>query len=155
MILKHNHRQGEENTWADVLNQFREGIVSEEGKALLRERCTTEEFLDEEAMHIIYTRVDVKDHNNKMLNVLPSQLVSIKAGQALPKGAKSTIDPKSGTIGKTQFLDVLNIKIGARVVVIHNVNVIDDLVNGSYGKVIGIEQKEEAGRGSSNYSEVT
>ena len=143
MILKHNHRQGNESIWADVLNQFREGIVTEEGEALLKERCTTQDFLDEEAMHIIYTRVDVKDHNNKMLNIIPSRLISIKAGQALPKGGRSTVDPKSGTIGKTQFLDVLNIKIGARVVVIHNVNVIDNLVNGSYGRVIEIEEKDD------------
>ena len=141
MILKHNHRQGDEKEWADVLNEFRVGIVSEKGEAMLRERQTTEEFLVEDAMHIFYRNKNVKGHNDKMLNSLPSNLVSIVASQALPRGCYSMIDQDKGTIGSTQFLEVLNIKIGSRVTLIINVNIIDDLVNGSYGTVVGIEKK--------------
>ena len=94
-------------------------------------------------MHIIYRNIDVKNHNDKMLNSLPAPLVSIRAVQALPRGVKSTTDPERGTIGKTQFMENLRIKIGARVTVIFNVNVIDDLVNGSYGRVIGIKKTKE------------
>ena len=140
MILAHNHRQGEENEWADALNEFRVGIVSEKGKSLLEERQTSDALMDEDTMHIIYRNIDVKNHNDKMLNSLPAPLVSIRAVQALPRGVKSTTDPERGTIGKTQFMENLRIKIGARVTVIFNVNVIDDLVNGSYGKIIGIKK---------------
>ena len=141
MILQHNHRQGDEKEWADALNEFRVGIVSEKGDAMLRERQTTEQFLVEDAMHIFYRNKNVKGHNDRMLNSLPSNLVSIVAAQALPKGCYSSIDKDKGTIGSTQFLEVLNIKIGARVALIFNVNIIDDLVNGSYGTVVGIERK--------------
>jgi hypothetical protein len=44
MILRHNHRQGEEKEWAEALNEFRIGVVSEKGEALLKERQTTQEF---------------------------------------------------------------------------------------------------------------
>ena len=143
MILAHNHRQGEENEWADALNEFRVGIVSERGKSLLEERQTSDALMDEDTMHIIYRNIDVKNHNDKMLNSLPAPLVTIRAVQALPRGVKSTTDPERGTIGKTQFMENLRIKIGARVTVIFNVNVIDDLVNGSYGRVIGIKKTKE------------
>ena len=36
--LCHNHRQGEGNTWASILNEIREGIVSEETVRLLERR---------------------------------------------------------------------------------------------------------------------
>ena len=138
-ILKYNHRQGEAGAWTQALNEFRVGNVTEEGEAMLRERQTTEPFLDAEAMHIFYENADVKKHNDRMLNSLPSQLVSITAAQKLKKGCRSIINSKKGTIGETQFLETLNIKIGARVNLIYNVNVIDGLVNGAYGKVVGIE----------------
>ena len=141
MILTHNHRQGEEKEWADALNVFLVGLVTEKGEALLRERQTTDKFLDKDAMHIFYHNIDVKNHNDKMLNTIDSQLVSIKASIALPKGCYSTTDKKKGTIGSTQFQEVLSIKIGTRVGLIYNVNIIDDLVNGSYGTVVGIERK--------------
>lgn len=140
MILQHNHRQGDEKIWADVLNQFREGIVSEEGEALLRERHTSEALLEENTMHIYYMNKDVKNLNDKMLNSVPSQLESHEATNILPPGYKVYVDPNKGTIGNTQFLQVLNIKVGARVTLTYNVNVVDDLVNGSYGTVVGIEK---------------
>ena len=53
----------------------------------------------------------VKVRNDKMLNSIKSPLVSIKASIALPKGCYSAVDEKRGTIGSTQFQDVLNIKL--------------------------------------------
>ena len=139
MILKHNHRQGDEKEWAEALNEFRIGVVSEKGKALLKERQTTQEFLEEDTMHIFYLNRDVKDLNEKMLNSIQSKLYTIEAVQVYPQGCKPKTDPKKGTIGTTQFLEKLQIKVGARVTMIHNVNTIDDLCNGTYGEVIAIE----------------
>ena len=141
MILKHNHRQGDEKEWAEALNEFRIGVVSEKGEALLKERQTTQEFLQEDAMHIFYRNRDVKDLNDKMLNSIQSKLYTIIAGQRYPEGCKPTTNPERGEIGATRFLEKLQIKVGARVTIIHNVNTIDDLCNGTYGEVIGIEAK--------------
>ena len=67
MILQHNHRQGDEKVWANVLNQFREGIVTEEGGALLRGRQTSEALLEENVMHIFYMNKEVKNLNDRIM----------------------------------------------------------------------------------------
>ena len=52
-----------------------------------------------------------------------------------PKGYKPPIT-KHGTIGKTQFRDELFIKIGARVMLTHNISISDSLVNGQIGIIV-------------------
>ena len=49
-------------------------------------------------------------------------------------------DRKKGTIGNTEFPETLTIAIGARCMIIYNIDVIDDLCNGQCGTVIGIEK---------------
>ena len=138
IILKHNHRQGEGNAWANLLNRFREGICTDEDEACIKSRKTNKKFLDDDCMHVFYLN-DVNKHNEAMLNKLFSPILTIKARQKTPKGFKPTIHKKKGTIAQTSFMETINIKIGARCMLIHNVNVIDYLVNGSTGKVVGFE----------------
>ena len=140
MILKHNHRQYKAGRqWADTLNRLREGIVKPEDDALLRSRLTDEEFLDDDALHVFYLNKDVTEHNTKMLNKLPNDLISVKAIQALPKGRKSKIDKGKKTIEDTEFLETFEFKIGARVTIVKNIDLIDDLFNGAGGTVVGVE----------------
>ena len=140
MILKHNHRQSKAGRqWADTLNRLREGIVKPEDDALLRSRLTDEEFLDDDALHVFYLNKDVTEHNTKMLNKLPNDLISVKAIQALPKGRKSKIDKGKKTIEDTEFLETFEFKIGARVTIVKNIDLIDDLFNGAGGTVVGVE----------------
>ena len=46
---------------------------------------------------------------------------------------------KNGKIEDTNFLKQLNIKVGARVVLISNIDVSDSLVNGSTGTIVGMK----------------
>ena len=78
-------------------------------------------------------------HNTKMINTLEKPLIEICAKE--PKGIKGKL--KYGCIADTSFERDLNIKIGARVMLIFNISVVDGLVNGSLGHVVGIEKKGE------------
>ena len=49
-ILKHNHRQGEGCTWANILNKFRMGTVDKEDLELLQGRESDDPHLDFDAM---------------------------------------------------------------------------------------------------------
>ena len=146
MILKHNHRQGKDKAWAESLNRLREGIVWEEDKKVLESRVISEKdqlLIDKDAMHIFYYNDDVNDHNEKMLKLLPGNMIEIKAEQKLPPGCKSKVCKKKGTIDSTQFVDKLKLKIGARVKLTINVSTVDELVNGALGTVIAFETNKK------------
>ena len=144
MILKHNHRQGESKVWADALNEIRVGIATQSTEAMLRTRLTKEEHLDEKALHLFYFNKDVTDHNGKMLKKLPGELISVKAVISMPRGTKKPdLDSGKKTIANTEFKDVFEFKIGARVMMIHNKDLTDDLFNGAGGTIVGIEYSDK------------
>ena len=58
--------------------------------------------------------------------------------QAQQRKFKVKIDDKDGTVGGTAFLDTLTLKIGARTMIIHNVDVVDGITNGQLGVVIAL-----------------
>ena len=43
------------------------------------------------------------------------------------------VEKKDGTIGQTAFQDVIRVKIGARAIIVHNVDVVDGITNGQLG----------------------
>ena len=47
-----------------------------------------------------------------------------------------------GRIGETQFVDKLYLKVGARIMLIFNIDVADLLCNGATGTVLGIEEDQ-------------
>ena len=141
MILKHNHRQGEDRVWADRLNRFREGICWKEDEEALQDMVIDNPIMEEDAMNVMYYNTAVNSHNDKMLNSLKGNLLEVKATQQLPKGCKSVVDKKKGTIGQTLFRETLKFKIGAKCQLVFNVDLIDGLFNGAGGKIIGVERK--------------
>ena len=141
MILKENHRQGKSKEWADTLNRIRVGNVTPTDEALLRTRLTDEPFLDDNALHLFRFNKDVTEHNEKMLKKLLTDLISVKASISLPKGRKIKIDKGKKTIEKSEFMETFEFKIGARVTMIKNIDLMDDLYNGAGGTVVGVEYK--------------
>ena len=142
MILKFNHRQGASGEWANVLNRFRQGIVTDEDFELLKGRVTEDPLLEFDAMYLSFTNLEAQDHNDKMLDKLPSPLVQIKAIKMYPKGREPKIK-KAGTIENRPIMNILKLKVGARCLLTSNLNTVDGLVNGASGSIIGLETNND------------
>ena len=142
MILTFNHRQGASGEWANVLNRFRRGIVTDEDYELLKGRVTEDPLLEFDAMYLSFTNLEAQDHNDKMLDILPSPLVQIKAIKMYPKGREPKIK-KAGTIENRPIMNVLKLKIGARCLLTSNLNTVDGLVNGASGSIVGLETNND------------
>ena len=138
-VLEHNHRQGECKAWAETLNRIREGILHPEDLESLQQRLTQDPFLDEDSMHVFYTHREVHEHNSKMLAKLVTQEQIHSAIHVLPKGYYPRTTPH-GTVASTQFQEELKLKVGARCMLIFNVNTIDELVNGATGTILAFER---------------
>ena len=144
MVLRENHRQGDCKDWAETLNRFRLGIVTEEDLKLLQDRETDDPHLDKDSMHICFTNQEVADHNDKMINSLPSELISAESIKRYPKTSRKPKIKNDGRIEGSRLLDILNFKIDARSAMIFNVNTIDGLVNGASGTIVGVEYKNKS-----------
>ena len=62
-----------------------------------------------------------------MVNKLSRKLLSAKAMHCLPKGQKPYINLEKGTVGNTDFMENFEFKIGARCMMIYNIDLMDDL----------------------------
>ena len=79
--------------------------------------------------------------NDIRLNEIGAELFEIEAINIHPsiKNFKPKIETK-GTVGGTAFLQTLRIKVGARVMLIDNIDVLDGLSNGTRGELIALER---------------
>jgi hypothetical protein len=102
---------------------------------LLNSRITSEQF-DDDVTKIFGKNYFVNCENFRRLEKLKSPLYTIEAIH-LPKNRCVKVN-EGGTIEDTAFLDKLQIKEGARVMLIHNINTSDGLTNGAQGTLIKI-----------------
>ena len=140
--LDTNFRQGE-GQWLEMLNRFRIGEATDEDIKILESRQWTLLSNSEynNATHLFFTNVDVNLHNDDMLNLLNGKLVVVKA-DVNPKNL-ATKPNKNGQIDNSQFVINLTLKVGARVIVISNIDIKDSLVNGSLGVILDIKTNEK------------
>ena len=142
LILEINHRQGNDKPYADLLNRIRVGKHTEEDIALLRTRVRLAKSPDlkEVGLYIVCKRKECAQINEEYLNSLPGELLTIKARHhhATQKKYKPYIEPKDGAVATTSFIDELKLKIGGKLMIIHNINTVDSLTNGQLGVLITV-----------------
>ena len=142
-LLEKNHRQGKDKSYADLLNRIRTGSHTEEDMEILETRIRKKGHPDLETAELFiggkrkqcsilneeYIFHKIKD-SGKLFKINSINYSSTK------KEFKPKVEEKDGTIGTTSFQDVLFLRIGAKVMVIHNVDTLDGITNGQLG-IIG------------------
>ena len=142
--LEENHRQGEDKEYGDLLNRVRVGAHTEEDIELLKTRESPEDNPAlNDAIHIYGTNAKVNSRNDAKLKDIPGELITIKARNE-SRTIKTFTKDKAGCIRNTPFQAVLKLKIGAEVILVHNLDTLDGLTNGARGVLVGVEKKDGA-----------
>ena len=97
----------------------------------------------QEALRIFPKKKQVHAYNNLKMGQLDTSIKSFKATHysSTSKNYSPIVDPDDGTVGQTTFLDNLEVKVGAKVMLIFNVNTLDGLTNGQTGYITAIEER--------------
>ena len=145
IFLTHNHRQAEDKAYADLLNRVRCGEVSDNDLQLLssRKRAIGSTDIPENALRVMVRNLEVNSYNATKLSSLPGEEYVMEAYCCTPTQKKCS--PKidnTGAISGTSLQKTLCLKIGAIVMLTVNLSTTDSLTNGTFGEVLGFEDKE-------------
>ena len=145
IILKTNHRQGEDGEYAELLNRLRVGACTEDDVKMLDSRVTRIQDLPEDALYVAGSNADVNNFNLQQLNKQSGSLLPFKASVfSDTRGViKQPFLKPDGAISGTPLQYELKLKIGCRVMLTTNLDVCDGLVNGSLGTVLGFEHNKK------------
>jgi hypothetical protein len=135
-------RQKDDVPFAQLLNRLRikskhETISVEDNNILESRNSQTNE--PEHALHVYATNNKANAYNQKMLQKIsthPRRLVA-NDYEKDPQSRKMRLTSKKGK--SDDLPDILNIDIGARVMLVRNIDVSDGLVNGAFGKVTSFQ----------------
>ena len=145
--LELNHRQGKDKDYADMLNRVRVGKQTEADIHLLKERIRPygHSDLEEVSHYIVCKKVDCGRINSEYLENHPGKEFIIQARHfhKTQKKYKPSICKKEGTIGTSSFMDSLRIKIGCKIILIHNIDTSDGLTNGQLGTLIATVKADD------------
>ena len=124
-------RQNDDLSFAQLLNRVRTGSQTEEDIQILQQRDVSLYSNIDCHLHLFCANRDVDEHNLKMLNQLPSPIKTLSAIDNVPKSQKISDNP----IYSAGIPEKVIIAVGAKVMLIKNIDTSDGLVNGAHGEV--------------------
>jgi hypothetical protein len=144
VILKTNHRHGNDRIYADICNRARVGRLTDEDKKLLKERVFDSSMLPTDYLFASGTNQIVNEHNQKMLNGIDGDLYVFDA-KVFGSKRRPMTPPinNSGMIKGTSIPLKLDLKVGARISLTSNLDAVDGLVNGAMGEVVGFTHQPD------------
>lgn len=154
MFLTSNHRQ-KDNTYLQMLNEVRVGILSKDSCSILQSRILSEEQLCkppfESALRIFPKRHQCFEYNRKCLTELctksKQQIYEFKAEDTLVQGPTQLSSINISSLIPDDDADagglckLLPLSRGCRVMLIRNIACNDGLVNGARGTVVGFDNE--------------
>ena len=147
IVLKTNHRQGEDKEYADILNKIRLGQLDEHTIDILKSRVfpRNDPRLPTDAVLVSGENIIVNEYNNKKLNELHGDLHKFKAtvSTSTNKNLTHVSVSNNGNVKNTPIPANLQLKKKARVMLTHNIDVSDSLTNGALGTVLDFKFNKE------------
>ena len=142
VILEKNHRQGADGAYADLLNKIRIGAQTDEDLAPLMERVRPlgHKDLEDVEVWISGKRDTCAKLNQKFMSKISGSNIAILKAIHVNgnKNFQPKLDTRDNAVATTGFIDSIPIKIGARVMLIHNIDTLDGMTNGQLGSIVDV-----------------
>ena len=141
IVLRENHRQGEDRVFAEILNRIARGVQTKDDLEILSGKVAGKDStLPSDALYIYSLNADVNEKNDAFLDMIDESEVTIDAivRHSTIKNYKPLVE-RDGSIKGTPLQSQLKLKRGAEVMLTYNIDTCDGLTNGAFGKVIGFE----------------
>ena len=143
--LVRNHRQGNYKRYAELLNRMRVGKLTTEDVKLLKSRVRpnlNHPDIPDDALHVFCTNKEVNHINEQKLEINLNEVHVLKADHICDTQQNFRPTLQHRKVKNTPCVDELRLKVGAEVMLTHNLDVCDSLANGSKGTVIGIKKNQ-------------
>ena len=141
IMLKTNHRQGEEGMFADVLNRIRLGQMTEEDVSLMKTRIVAKETssIPKDSIYIFATNAEVNIMNDSTLDTLEGEefVVHATVSHRTNQNFKAPIE-NTGNIRNTNLQSVLRFKRKSKIMITYNLCTADGITNGTMGEVVDV-----------------
>ena len=146
ITLKTNHRQGNDKSYADLLNRLRVGEHNMDDLETLRTRVFAREdpSIPNNALLITGENKKVKVENERRLSQLNGDIFEFEATvKSRTQGKFKPCIDRAGQVRNTPLQSNLKLKLNARVMLTINLDVTDNLANGSLGTVVDFFQNPQ------------
>jgi len=163
--LTKQHRQSQDTEYAELLNRARFGRLTPTDIAALQQRRTTVAEADArwpDALRLYSTNARADDYNQRKMEKLDPEservfIASIVAGPSQTTRTTVAARPRTSATRKQQLMDeaagngrkwmrenmralpTLKLRLGARVLLLCNLDVANGLANGSMGTIVGFD----------------